>query len=178
MNGRRIQRADLTNNCDSTGKTRFRMSGIRASAHMQQVSPALPSVGDQSPADRSSNEPLWWVLAMVAAAAIARMAVQWNLPWPACNFKRLTGAPCPLCGGTRAMRSVAELDILTALRFNPLVALGVVVIIFWFGLWLVDRVRAQPLLPRIRNRIQQWPVWWMLGGLVLANWAYLIQTLP
>lgn len=129
-------------------------------------------------AERSSREPLWWLLAMLGAAAFARVALQWNVPLPACGFKQFTGAPCPFCGGTRALRSVAEFDLWVAFQFNPLIFLAGVAVILWFGLWLFDRFRARPIQPRVKAWFQQWPMWWIAGGLVLANWAYLIRTLP
>jgi hypothetical protein len=138
----------------------------------------LPPVTEDLPPPRQRNEPLWWLLAMLGAAAVARVAMQWNVPLPACNFKRLTGAPCPFCGGTRALRSAAEFDLWAAFQFNPLVFLAGVAVILWFGLWLVDRCRVRPVQPQVKAWLQRWPVWWIVGGLVLANWAYLIRTLP
>ncbi len=127
---------------------------------------------------RGSREPLWWLLALLGAAAVARVALYWNVPLPACNFKRLTGVPCPFCGGTRALKSVAEFDLWAAVQFNPLVCLAGLAVVAWFALWVTDRFRTRPLRPRIRRLIDRWPVWWIAGGLVLVNWAYLIRTLP
>lgn len=139
--------------------------------------PPLPTAADDPPAPRSTNEPLWWLLAMLGAAAVARVAMNWNVPLPACNFKRLTGAPCPFCGGTRALKAAAEFDLWTAFQYNPLVFLAGIAVIIWFALWVVDRFRREPLQPRIERWLRRWPVWWIAGGLVLANWAYLIRTL-
>jgi hypothetical protein len=127
---------------------------------------------------RGSREPLWWLLAMLGAAALARVAMQWKIPLPACHFKQFTGAPCPFCGGTRTLRSAAELDLWAAFQFNPLIFLAGVAVLGWFALWLIDRFRTAKLQPRIQSWFQRWPVWWIAGGLVLANWVYLIQTLP
>ena len=137
-----------------------------------------PATGHGIAIERSSREPLWWVLALLAAAAIARLMMQWKVVLPACNFKRLTGLPCPLCGGTRAMRSLADLDFGTAFHFNPLVVLAAFAILVWFAFWSLDRFRERPVLPRIKSRLRRWPVWWIVGGLVLANWVYLIRALP
>ena len=145
---------------------------------MNPPPPPLPSADDEPSAGRTPREPLWWLLAMLGAAAIARVAMQWNLPLPACGFKRLTGVPCPFCGGTRALRSAAEFDLWTAFQFNPLVFLAGVAVFLWFGLWVIDRFLAKPVQPRIEARLQRWPLWWIAGGLVLANWAYLVRTLP
>jgi hypothetical protein len=106
------------------------------------------------------------------------VAMQWKIPLPACHFKQFTGAPCPFCGGTRTLRSAAELDLWAAFQFNPLIFLAGVAVLGWFALWLIDRFRHDKLQPRIQSWFQCWPVWWIAGGLVLANWVYLIQTLP
>lgn len=138
-----------------------------------------PPVQEPEPAGgRDSREPLWWLLAMLGAAALARVVMQWKIPLPACHFKQFTGVPCPFCGGTRTLRSAAELDLWTAFQFNPLVFLAGVAVLGWFALWLLDRWRTNPWLPRLKTRLQRWPLWWIAGGLVLANWAYLIRTLP
>ena len=145
---------------------------------MNPLPPPLQSADEESSPSPPRREPLWWLLAMLGAAAIARVAMQWNLPLPACGFKRLTGVPCPFCGGTRALRSAAEFDLGTAFQFNPLVFLAGGAVILWFGLWLSDRFLAKPVQPRIKAQLERWPVGWIAGGLVLANWAYLIRTLP
>jgi hypothetical protein len=117
------------------------------------------------------------LLALIAGAVLARVALQWNLPLPVCNFKRLTGAPCPFCGGTRALKSAAEFDLWTAFQFNPLVIVAGLAVVGCFALWLADRFRTVPLLPRVRSWLTRWPGWWIAGGLFLANWAYLIWAL-
>jgi len=140
--------------------------------------PALPPLGEEPAPARGLREPLWWLLAMLGAAAVARVAMNWNLPLPACNFKRLTGAPCPFCGGTRALKAAAEFDLWAAFQYNPLVFLAAVAVVGWFALWVIDRFRATPIQPAIRTWLGRWPIWWLAGGLVVANWAYLIRTLP
>jgi hypothetical protein len=44
-----------------------------------------------------------------------------------CPFRRVTGLPCPFCGGTRAAASLAHGDVIASIRWNPLVAVLVVV---------------------------------------------------
>ncbi|MBI1178545.1 DUF2752 domain-containing protein [bacterium] len=144
------------------------------------VKPVLldePPIDREIDVERSSREPLWWVLALLAAAAVARLTMQWNVALPACNFRRLTSLPCPLCGGTRAMRSLADLELGTAVQFNPLVVIAAFLIVGWFALWTVDHFVERPILPRLKTRLPRWPIWWIVGGLVLVNWFYLIREL-
>ena len=68
---------------------------------MNQQPPVIP----EEPPDRGAREPLWWLLAMLGAAALARVAMQWKIPLPACHFKQFTGAPCPFCGGKAWLKS-------------------------------------------------------------------------
>lgn len=153
----------------------------QVSEQQAAVKPALsdePSIDRGIGVEQSSREPLWWVLALLGAAAISRLMMQWNVALPACNFRRLTGLPCPLCGGTRAMRSLADLDFGTALDFNPLVVIAAFLIVGWFALWTIDQFVEKPIRPRLKTRFQHWPIWWIFGGLVLVNWFYLIRTLP
>ncbi|MBI4911540.1 MAG: DUF2752 domain-containing protein [Acidobacteria bacterium] len=44
-------------------------------------------------------------------------------PLETCLFHRVTGRPCPTCGGTRALVALAGGSVLEALGNNPLVTL-------------------------------------------------------
>ncbi len=42
---------------------------------------------------------------------------------PSCVFRGISGIPCPTCGGTRALLSLAKGNFIDAVALNPLVAL-------------------------------------------------------
>jgi hypothetical protein len=45
-----------------------------------------------------------------------------------CPLRAMTGVPCPLCGGTTAAMSLARLRPVEALRANPFVVLGALLV--------------------------------------------------
>lgn len=66
-------------------------------------------------------------------------------PFPFCGFHRLTGLPCPLCGGTRAARAILHGDFFLALYLNPL-AYGVLFILGTFcTIALIEAIRGRSL---------------------------------
>lgn len=127
---------------------------------------------------RRGLSPLFWLALLVLGAVAARVATQWNVPLPACGFRRMTSIPCPLCGGTRTMRSIAELDFAAAFSLNPLVTVGFGLVMIWCLLWVLDRLQVTHVLPAIQRHSGNWPAAAILFFLVLLNWAYLIRTLP
>lgn len=88
-----------------------------------------------------------------------------------CNFKRLTGTPCPTCGTTRMLFAVAGGDWASALRSNPLmfvvccVAL-IALLVRWLGR---RRLRCGALIgdPRMAA---------LLVAAVVVNWFYVIMS--
>jgi len=118
------------------------------------------------------------MLVGLGAAVMARLVALWSLPLPTCGFRRLVGAPCPLCGGARALRAAAEFDFPAAIQLNPLVMLAGALVLCWWCLDCLDRFGFRPLVPRIEQRLRGRPVRWIALVLVLLNWAYLIRYLP
>jgi hypothetical protein len=49
-------------------------------------------------------------------------------PATVCLLRRVTGIPCPFCGGTTAAVHVGSADLLGALRASPLAVLGAPVV--------------------------------------------------
>jgi hypothetical protein len=91
--------------------------------------------GPHSVAVRASATQHWRGAARSTAARVAAMGgaagalslLQTLHPQQAlvvCPLRTVTGIPCPLCGGTTAAISVARLDLVGALRANPVAVLG------------------------------------------------------
>jgi len=89
---------------------------------------------------------------------------------PLCNFKRLTGTPCPTCGGTRAALRLADGDVLGAWSFNPLLLLTLVFLTVVVLLRFVAGKRIEWGFTRTQRRV----VWIVLIAAFLLNWAYVI----
>ncbi len=94
----------------------------------------------------------------------AKLCLQFGLAWT-CPLIALLNVPCPSCGTTRALASLASFDLLAAVKFNPLIVLGL------FALPFVS------LLKRVPAGVRQYG-WWIFGAVVALNWAYLFLFLP
>lgn len=113
---------------------------------------------------------------LVGLIVIARVALDFQLPMPACPLRELAGVPCPFCGSTRTFASLARLDFAAALRLNPLVcvaACGASV------LWLLAVLRGGKPLDRVRGVSARGGVRkWLLAAALVSNWIYLWFHLP
>jgi len=107
-----------------------------------------------------------------------------------CALRAVTGWPCLACGGTRSVQALASGNVVDAFKFNPLVFLAVCASAVWL---VVSSWRAWHALPlpvpvgaaavqsdaALRSRKLRWG-WWLLwlAALAVANWIYLVKTLP
>lgn len=84
-----------------------------------------------------------------------------------CPFLAATGLWCPACGGLRAVHELAHLDVAAAWAMNPLVVVGVPVLVVAWGLWLAGTVGRTPrsaadrAVPAPRGP-RTWPAWALL----------------
>ena len=69
------------------------------------------------------------IFAIVSLLAIALFKFKIGIP---CIFNKITGLYCPVCGATRAIYSLLELNFYQALRYNILI-----VILLPFGIGLL-----------------------------------------
>lgn len=112
---------------------------------------------------------------LVAASALV---VAWAYPlWSghvhvACPLLQVAGVPCPACGGTRAMAALASGRIVSALEWNPLVAMAGIGLLVWLPLAALMLVGALQR-PVIATTLSPLVRWGMLV-LVLGNWLYLL----
>jgi len=121
----------------------------------------------------------WAPPIVLALAAAAWVFFRLGLTTPGCLFRKVTGAPCLACGGTRCVRSLAGLDIPAAFFYSPLVATLALVAVAW-TLWaVVARLRGDPLRVRLvtddRGAAQ---LRWLGGLLLVLHWVWLCRNLP
>jgi len=110
---------------------------------------------------------LW--LALVAAVVLFAPATDGG--HMLCNFKRVTGVPCPTCGTTRAVIALTSGDVTQAFVLNPLTTLALFMGFFWMILRIGFGASMHCSFAIRGARISAWGA---LAALVLANWVYLI----
>lgn len=121
----------------------------------------------------------WAPPIVLALAAAAWVFFRLGLTTPGCLFRKVTGAPCLACGGTRCVRSLAGLDVPAAFFNSPLVATLALGAVAW-TLWaVVARLRGDPLRVRLvtddRGAAQ---LRWLGGLLLVLHWVWLYRNLP
>ena len=109
-----------------------------------------------------------WLLLVLGGVLLEQRGAT---PLETCLLHRLTGHPCPTCGSTRVVMTLARGAWIDALRLNPLMALGFLLASLWMGLRTVTaRMLTLELSPPERR------VALILGvGLLLANWAWVLR---
>jgi hypothetical protein len=107
-------------------------------------------------------------LSMAVAIGIAGGHV-W---FPGCGLMNFADIPCPGCGATRSLALMAEGRPLAALEMNPLVSLLAAAGLFAGpAAWVAARSRR---VAEIRGKLGLRGFNWIAGGLVFANWMYLV----
>lgn len=137
---------------------------------------------DSSPPEAAPSD-RFWLGAVYALIVLGFVAGGWIVSntfivLPPCAFRQLTGLPCMTCGSTRCFTAISEGHFLEAFLFNPLVFAASVFLIVWgtgravSGMtgWQMPELRLTP--DRRRGLVP------IVLALVVANWIYLIFTLP
>lgn len=111
----------------------------------------------------------------VVGFAIARwVPIARLIPFWGCGFRKVTGIPCPGCGLTRVADRFAHLNVIGALKANPLgtvaAALFAVAIVGSLA-HLVFRARVPELV--LDDREWKWVRWGALF-LFVANYAWVV----
>lgn len=92
-----------------------------------------------------------------------------------CVFKAGTGVPCPSCGSTRALESLAAGDLVGALLVNPLAVLALAGgVVYLMYAWLTVAGLIGPLRPGWLTHPMPMALRWGLPSILAANWLYLI----
>lgn len=92
-----------------------------------------------------------------------------------CIFKKVTGVPCPGCGGTRAMELLLNGHIKESLLINPsaiLIFIFSVVVFFWL---VRDITNSDETFQNLLRR--KWNKWYFYPVLafILMNWIWNIM---
>ena len=82
-------------------------------------------------------------------------------PGVLCPVRRLTGLPCPLCGGTTALAAAGAGHFDSAFAANPIVLLGALALV-------AAPAYAGDLWWRLGDRHRTW----LLVGLLAVAWLY------
>ena len=94
-------------------------------------------------------------LGVVAAVTLAHLTIP-GRPATVCPLRAFTGVPCPICGGTTAAVRIGHADLVGALRANPFVVLGALIVALlpalaalrrsrpWSAGWRGDRRQLPP----------------------------------
>jgi hypothetical protein len=102
-----------------------------------------------------------------------RLETHLQLGLPPCNFRLLTGLPCPSCGMTTSFSLLMHGDWRNSLRAN---AVGTLLALFWLALvpWsLVSALRGRCLFIVSVERALTWTVAIFLV-LLLVRWAIVL----
>jgi hypothetical protein len=93
-------------------------------------------------------------------------------PLPVCPTKALFGVCCPGCGGLRMAYSLLRGDVLSALRYNAVSLVFVLLFAWSFVAWTVGRVRGRPVWTWLQWRYTPW-----IAIPVLGLW-FVARNLP
>lgn len=91
-----------------------------------------------------------------------------------CQFRQLTGLPCPTCGSTRSLAALAEGDLAGSFRMNPLASVAFLLALGYVPYALLA---THMTLPRVRLVLseREWRTVFGIGlALVVATWLFLI----
>ncbi len=92
--------------------------------------------------------------------------------YPACPFHVLTGLHCPGCGTLRASHQMLHLNVMAALRLNPLTVLSMPFLGYAFLSRAATWIRGRPL-PKIFV-----PAGWIWALLVIIIAFWVLRNIP
>lgn len=121
------------------------------------------------------RSPLW--LAFSGGAALVVLHVRDpHVPgaYGHCAFLTLTGIPCPVCGGLRAVNDLTRGRVVEAVSSNAWVVLTAGAVVVWWVLWVGRRLRGReaPLAAHSTSVVIAWSI-----GLVVFGALRLVPAL-
>jgi hypothetical protein len=126
---------------------------------------------------------MWIRLAFLGGAFVVAFAAAWlvRLPHvPTCLFLFVTGHPCPGCGMTRSVVSLAHGDLVESLRMHPLGIALVGAAVASIAGTLVGLRRGEDPVMRFLDRrgpalvvtlIVAFVVVWLVRGFLVPQWS-------
>lgn len=119
------------------------------------------------------HEAVWGTLALIGL--LASRFFPFDRIGLTCWLHRLTGIPCPSCGGTRAFVAMAHGHFVQGFLLNPLAAVAFVLILvavpYCIAVVLLRKPRLR--LTAVSSRDHATLVA-SVAGLIAVNWTYLI----
>ncbi|MBO0679458.1 DUF2752 domain-containing protein [Mycolicibacterium sp. S2-37] len=117
-------------------------------------------------------------LAVAALAGCACAAVWFGDPTtpggplPVCPTKALLGIDCPGCGSLRMIYSLLHLDVASALRYNAVAMVALLLLAWAYGAWVYGRITGR--------RIGSWQHhrWAAAGTLAVVTVWFVVRNLP
>ena len=95
-----------------------------------------------------------------------------NAIFPACPLYKTTGFACPGCGLTRGLHALLHGDVLTALDFNALIPLYLLIFGYFFASLVSLAIRGRGIIALDRNLYLLWTI---IGVLLLFG---VLRNLP
>jgi len=95
---------------------------------------------------------------------------------PNCLFKSLTGFPCLTCGMSRLLINLSHFKILTAFYFNPLIFIGIIIILILMLFALISYLFHLPHYHLILTKTEKRLLLAFIILAVLLNWSYLFLS--
>ena len=127
--------------------------------------------------DKPSNS-----IRLLAIAGIGAIVLGAGIVWyfdptqtaifPACPLYKITGFACPGCGLTRGLHALLHGDVLTALDFNALIPLYLLIFGYFSASLLSLAFRGRGIVPLERNLYILWAI---IGALIVFG---VIRNLP
>ena len=115
------------------------------------------------------------VRAAIVSIALALSALVLGSGAIPCAFAKIFHVPCPACGTTRSVRALLHLDVLGALRFNPLGPF-VAALLLQLGLFAIWLTAREGNIERLgQHRYGAWISRLLAVALVLEVLAWLLR---
>ena len=91
---------------------------------------------------------------------------------PFCPFHKITGIPCPGCGGTRAARLLLAGDLKAAILMNPLSVLLCILIPILTIIFCYDTLKGSKHLEYILKKKWNKTTFIIVVSIIIINWLW------